>query len=351
MKIVKAGYEQIKETDILKKIELIARVCYKSEDKIGPGTDVEMIEKLLANNHLAMLEHSSLCYQVSENIYNDIVKFIGETMHNISWTVPAHAPNIPKIYYTSCYDEIEDALSCVVSGNLRAWIDLFKWYTLSDTVSNAISILKEHVFEDTRGLIDCRNQTDRTISSSGYTVTRIMDFSVLQPIERMVHETFSVKFTCDRGVTHELVRMRECSFAQESTRYCNYNLGKYDGEVSMIEPIFWNEEACKDSILGASVCRHLWEAACDFAGIIYKQLIKNKAVAQQARDVLPTSVKADIVLTTNLVEWRHIFELRACDATGPAHPQMKEVMVPLFLEKREELPFAFGDLKLKEELA
>lgn len=136
--------------------------------------------------------------------------------------------------------------------------------------------------------------------------------------------------------------MRDASFGQESTRYCNYQKGKFGGEITVIKPVFFEE---------GSEEYEVWKEGCKCAEMSYILLTqKLGVVAQEARDVLPQSVKADIAVTTNCYEWRHIFNLRACDATGPAHPQMKEIMVPLFLEEREQLPALFGHLKLKDEL-
>ena len=93
-----------------------------------------------------------------------------------------------------------------------------------------------------------------------------------------------------------------------------------------------------------------WKHSCETAERSYFKLLEYGAKPQEAGDVLPTSVKADIVMTTNLAEWKHIFNLRACDSTGPAHPQMKEVMIPLFKEMREKYPFAFGDMVAADEV-
>lgn len=170
---------------------------------------------------------------------------------------------------------------------------------------------------------------------------RVMPEELTWP-ERMVHERVSVQFTVDRGVTHEIVRMRDCSFGQESTRYCNYSSGKFGNEITVIKPCFWEED---------SEAYKSWLRGCQLAQNEYLFMTKGLNVPpQEARDVLPQSVKADIVVTTNLQEWRHIFELRACDVTGPAHPQMKEVMVPLLInDMRPRYQYAFGDLFTKEE--
>ena len=103
-------------------------------------------------------------------------------------------------------------------------------------------------------------------------------------------------------------------------------------------PCFWEED---------SDAYAMWKELCEDAEIMYNKLTSAGAKAQEARTVLPQSTKADIVVTTYLDEWRHVFELRACDKTGPAHPQMKEVMVPLLGDMKSAFPFAFGDLEAK----
>lgn len=216
MQIINAGYEildPLNGAEILKKIELIARVCYKSEDKIGEGTAEKMVRALIKSNHLAMLEHYS----------------------------------------------------------------------------------------------------------------------------------FSVKFIVDRGVSHEIVRHRVASFAQESTRYCNY--GTKGGEITVIEPCYLMGGAVVDNWAkkyGA------WASACIEAETCYLSMLEAGATPQEARAVLPTSLKTEIVMTANLREWRHFFELRACGSTGKPHPQMLEVAVSLLKELKELIPVVFEDLEPME---
>lgn len=213
MKIINAGYEIIDTlngAEILKKIEKVARVCYKSEDKIGDGTAEKMVRALIKSNHLAMLEHFS----------------------------------------------------------------------------------------------------------------------------------FSVKFIVDRGVSHEIVRHRVASFAQESTRYCNY--GK-SGEVVFIKPPFWDLDYNVE--INEYDC---WIDACGRAESAYLDLLDRGATPQEARAVLPNSLKTEIVMTANLREWRHFFSLRACGSTGKPHPQMLEVAVPLLNELKELIPVVFDDLEPME---
>lgn len=219
MQIIKAGYEivdSLNGAEILKKIEKVARVCYKSEDKIGEGTAEKMVRALIKSNHLAMLEHFS----------------------------------------------------------------------------------------------------------------------------------FSVKFIVDRGVSHEIVRHRVASFAQESTRYCNY--GTKGGEITVIEPFYLMADGVNVSTDNWSERYGAWVSACEEAEKSYLRMIADGASPQEARAVLPTSLKTEVVMTANLREWRHFFSLRACGVTGKPHPQMLEVAVPLLKEVKEFIPVVFDDLEPME---
>ena len=147
------------------------------------------------------------------------------------------------------------------------------------------------------------------------------------------HAGFSVKLICDRGVSHELVRHRMASFAQESTRYCNYSKGRFRGEIAVVKPNFLDE---KSALYGE------WEAACRYAEKAYFAMLDNGATAQEARSVLPNSLKTEVVMTANLREWRHILRLRC---SSHAHPQMKELMVPLLNDVRQRIPICFVDIQ------
>lgn len=158
------------------------------------------------------------------------------------------------------------------------------------------------------------------------------------------HSCLSVLFTVDRGVSHELVRHRLFSFAQESTRYCNYGQGKFGNEITVILPLFF------DTGMGTasnSLVYDEWKYACLSAERHYFKLLEMGARPQEARSVLPNSLKTEITITGNYREWRHFFNLRACDATGPAHPQMKEVAKPLLVDIADRIPIIFDDLLAK----
>ena len=143
------------------------------------------------------------------------------------------------------------------------------------------------------------------------------------------HYSITVRIICDRGVSHEIVRHRIASYAQESTRYCNY--GK-DGEITVIEPFFWTEESPE---------YQLWRTTCLVAEDTYLYLIDLGASPQEARSVLPNSLKTEIIVTMNLREWRHFFRLRTSIA---AHPQMREIVIPILTEFKNRIPVVFDDI-------
>jgi thymidylate synthase, flavin-dependent len=147
------------------------------------------------------------------------------------------------------------------------------------------------------------------------------------------HFSFSVKFIVDRGVSHELVRHRVASFAQESTRYCNYG---HEGEITVIKPLYLSD--CGEDY-------NIWRKACVVAEKQYLDMLAYGFSPQEARAVLPNSLKTEVVMTANLREWRHFFSLRACGTTGKPHPQMLEVTVPLLKEIKSLIPVVFDDLE------
>lgn len=146
------------------------------------------------------------------------------------------------------------------------------------------------------------------------------------------HASVSVRFVCDRGVTHELVRHRIAAYSQESTRYCNYSKDKFGDEITVIRPLFWSPD---------SPAYERWEKAMLDAEKAYMELVQEGAKPEEARSVLPNSLKTEIVMTANLREWRHVFRLRCARR---AHPQIREIMLPLLVEMHERIPAVFDDL-------
>lgn len=157
------------------------------------------------------------------------------------------------------------------------------------------------------------------------------------------HSFLSIRFICDRGVSHELVRHRLASFAQESTRYCNYSNEKFGNELTFIKPFYFDELTDRRRI------EH-WEMTMKIAESEYMVLINDGARPQEARAVLPNSIKTEVVMSTNYREWRHFFKLRAARATGPAHPQMEEITRPLLAELKTLIPVVFDDIVVGEKV-
>lgn len=149
------------------------------------------------------------------------------------------------------------------------------------------------------------------------------------------HEKISVRIICDRGVSHEIVRHRIASYSQESTRYCNYCKDKFGNELTFIRPLFWEDNSNEYK---------LWKDAMENAERTYFAMINLGVSPQEARSVLPNSLKTEIIVTMNLREWRHFFKLR----TGKrAHPQMREIAIPLCKKMQEMLPIVFDDIILE----
>lgn len=149
------------------------------------------------------------------------------------------------------------------------------------------------------------------------------------------HSSCTVRFVCDRGVSHELVRHRLASFSQESTRYANYSKDKFGNEITVIKPPFWAED---------SEAYGLWLQAMQQAEATYLALLAMGAKPQEARSVLPNSLKTEVVMTANLREWRHVLDLRC---GKPSHPQIRQIMLPLLAELKDRVAVVFDDIHEK----
>lgn len=147
------------------------------------------------------------------------------------------------------------------------------------------------------------------------------------------HEKVSVRIICDRGVTHEIVRHRIASYSQESTRYCNYCNEKFGKELTVIKPVFWEE---------GSEEYNIWLESMQKMENAYNLLIEKGVKPQEARSILPNSLKTEIIVTMNLREWRHFFKLRT---SVKAHPQMREVACAILDEFKNRIPVVFDDIE------
>lgn len=196
--------------------------------------------------------------------------------------------------------------------------------------------------------------------------SKITDESAIDFVKKLIergheamieHQAISVKFICDRGVSHEIVRHRIASFAQESTRYCDYTKSKFDNHVVFIQPNWFDIDITGEY---ATDCQGLeeystyleapedikaWMLSMVESEDNYKALRSAGWAAQQARSVLPNSLKTEIVVTMNLREWRHFFKLRTAPA---AHPQMREITIPLLSELQGLIPVIFDGIEAGE---
>lgn len=157
----------------------------------------------------------------------------------------------------------------------------------------------------------------------------------------------TVKLTCDRGITHEIVRHRMGSYAQESTRYCNYSTDKFNNQLTYIDiynGIMLDTKMKKYDVDKINSIIEEWQRACEDSEKHYLKMIELGATPQIARSVLNNSIKTEINIKMNLREWRHFFKLRADKS---AHPQMREVSLKLLKEFKDIIPIVFDDLNFE----
>ena len=258
MILIKPSFEIIEQESgfegVLKQIEKVGRTCYKSEDRIKEGSAKKFVDMLTTNCHGAMLEHGT--------VYLSLDMASREQ------------------YFKYCYNKFSKAKS-IGSAEHSTW---------KGFVTTNYRVLVENGW-----LEDLKYQSEPT----EYHAKRI-----------------TVKFVCDRGVSHEFVRHRVFSFAQESTRYCNYSKAKFGNELTFIEPCWEMED----------LDRNIFIAALQSMESTYMGLTTIGWKPQQARAILPNSLKTELVMTGFIDDWKHFFELR-CDSA--AHPQARELAIPL----------------------
>jgi len=179
------------------------------------------------------------------------------------------------------------------------------------------------------GRVSHKSEGSITTDSAKKFLKKLMDWGHESVLE---HEKITVRIICDRGITHEIVRHRLAAYTQESTRYCNYS-----GEIKFIQPLFFKKGTKEYD---------LWYQSCKIAAESYTNLIQLGVTPEAARSVLPNSLKTEIIVTYNLREWRHVFKMRCQKA---AHPQMREIMIPLLKEFQKQIPVIFEDFKIKKD--
>ena len=264
MKLINSKVEILEPTgytidDIYKQIEIAGRTCYKSEDKITPTSAKEFVDRMIKSGHGAMLEHGT--------VYLDMPNSAGN--YNL---VPFFASNP---YSKVVIKPLNDRVHNYITTNFRVIVENFAEEYIPDVLQY-----------------------------------------ICEPTE--FHEKrISVRWTCDRGVSHEFVRHRVFSFAQESTRYCNYSKDKFGHEITYIQPCW---EMQKDE-------EELFLLQLEQAQNAYNALISSGWRPQQARAILPNALKTELVMTGFESDWKHFFELR-CDTA--AHPDARKLALELY---------------------
>lgn len=281
MKLIKPSFEIWNQPagleGVYKQIERVGRVCYKSEDKITEDSAKGFVDRMVKSGHGAMLEHGTiyLQYETVKSAINPLTK-----------------------YYLNKYSKVK---------------------------------AKEGVIEETMRLFVTTNL--RVLVENGW----LDDLKyICEPTE--FHERrITVHFVCDRGVSHEFVRHRVMSFAQESTRYCNYSKDKFGNELTFIQPCWLDDERLKlygpyHTVIRDKSLESIFIANLNNAERDYLDLIGLGWKPQEARTVLPNALKTELVMTGFVSDWNHFFDLRARGTTGAPHPQAKELAEPLMKE-------------------
>lgn len=297
MKLIKPYFEIWEQSagleGVYKQIEKVGRVCYKSEDKITEDSAKPFVNRMIKSGHGAMLEHGT-------------------------------------VYLFCPTEEYVDS-----NGDVQYYNPLEKYQ------NNNYSAL----VDSNEGIYVTTNL--RVLVGNGW----MGDLQYLCEPTEFHEKRITVHFVCDRGVSHEFVRHRVMSFAQESTRYCNYSKDKFGNELTFIIPE-WCPEIREGSNKGWDPCsiydklylQHLQNAENTYFALLkqwdervpdkrYKSGFKNNPwTPQQARAVLPNSLKTELVVTGFTSDWNHFFDLRARGTTGAPHPQAKELAEPLMEE-------------------
>ena len=303
-----------------KHIESIARTCYKSNELITEDSHKRFISSLVERKHWAMLEHYIFIYRVDHVFYENYNMFA--SMLNIPLTY-MKMTNIDERYLISF-----SARTLLDLYELANYCDFEKYHdTIEEFKDYTLILMKQCVYD-----YECKELFNQEPISGDFIPHPFFTPVTLDQLENemsqeefMVHGWKSVKFICDRGVSHEIVRHRDASFAQESTRYCNYSKDKFGKEITVIDPsIMFNMDSNE---ITERQRYQFWKEAMEKVESTYFYLLDLGAAPQEARSVLPNSLKTEIIMTARNYEWFHFFELR-CDPA--AHPQMREVAIPLY---------------------
>lgn len=316
MHFIKSNATEIKEYNPYKKVEKIGRICYKSEDKITHDSYKKFVSNLIERKHYAMLEHARLFFEVSTH------KTDNEYALEVCRRIIDSLANIPSVYifYVLYHDVVKLGISVSMSHLYNEkWrnsnymeagclFDAFRC-TLEDTYD----FKTEHQVEFSK----LRDLYNIDIDDIEYLPEELLESDPPQSYEDSIHKFVTVKFDCDRGVSHELVRHR-CAIAQSSTRYCNYSKEKFgNGDIAFVYP--HNYDSWDNDV------KLLFERNLKECEDTYNYMIRENMSPQQARAILPNALATEVVLTMNLDQWHHFINLRSKGTTGAPHPDMKDV--------------------------
>lgn len=307
MNIIKPSFLEIKNSNPQKHIEEIARTCYKSTDLITEDSHKQFIKNIYNRKHWAMLEHYIFCYIIKDQ---DFVP-LADKRFIIHTDTVLNLPQKP-------WQEVRH----VVSFSARSLLDILELNENPHMNRVIIELIEQVVYD-----YDCDELFGNRFKkvNNEFRYTKVDDITTLTPEEQWAHGWKSIKFICDRGVSHEIVRHRDASFAQESTRYCNYAKDKFGKEITVIKPCYLRDGS--DDSNEEMVAWGIWTRAIESSEKAYFEMLDAGCSPQEARAVLPNSLKTEVIMTARNYEWGHFFGLR-CDK--PAHPQMRELAIPLF---------------------
>ena len=306
MRVIEPSYEILTEqydSQPTRLIEAAGRVCYKSEDKIGDGSDLKLLSLLRTKKHESVLEHAWFHVWMNYEQYNLI-------------------PDWAQFFITS--HKVKPCALCpegvLVSGNARALRDMHKMYpTIMSPITTLLRASQPALFDDLDIVREVNDNSRVKLYKRFWLKT--MDWELQRK-----HTIESIRFICNRGFTHELVRHRRwMAYSQESTRYCNYSKAKFGEEITVINPQIPQDTCMYDR----------WLLAMKDAERAYSRLITMGATPQIARGVLPIDVKTEIIATAPLIQWEHVFNMRTPNA---AHPSMRQLMIPLKEEFNKMYP-------------
>lgn len=297
MQILMPSSELIMETDPFRKIEMAGRTCYKSQDKITETSARDFYTKMVKSGHHAMLEHAAFVFEVEEKLYSNLLGM---------------SPFLHMTQYHNGYMGVKDRY--LVSGNLRA---LNEAPFTGDLLVKLMDIDPILSYQHDPRLLTLWGLEARVVSAE--------EVNTLTVEERKAHTYPMFRFITDRGVTHEIVRHRPASYAQESTRYCNY---AKDSEIQFILPSFLHDNVYKPDGKPWNVNEYdkkfgLWQTLMRESEVAYLDMIELGCSPQEARSVLPNSLKTEIIMSANGEEFDHFFNLRSLGLTGKPHPDMK----------------------------